>query len=146
MEYTPGGRACREHGCPLAFGACRTRHCPGCGYTVPDEGASVLARWVRRLFGQAPAATDDAVGAAFPGDAAPLGGPTRPRTLADLRTGEEAVVARVTGDASIAITGHGLVPGLRVRLVQRVPSYVVELGETTLALERSVAAQVELRA
>ena len=50
LEYVPGGETCRERGCPVAFGGCATRHCPRCGYTMPDEERSAAARLVRRLF------------------------------------------------------------------------------------------------
>jgi len=48
--YVPGGETCRERGCPVAFGGCATRHCPRCGYTMPDEERSVASRLVRLLF------------------------------------------------------------------------------------------------
>ena len=41
---------------------------------------------------------------------------------------------------------QGLAPGVAVHLVQRSPSYVIEMGETTLALERSVAQVIAVRA
>ena len=122
FEFEPGGAACAERGCPFAGAGCRTVDCPRCGYAVPDERQSRLARWVRRLF--APAASD--------------GGP---RTLADLRPGESGVLEGIDGEPALAarLTAQGLAPGVTVHLVQRSPSYVIEVGETTLALERRVA-------
>jgi Fe2+ transport system protein FeoA len=127
LEYLPGGDTCREHGCPIALGGCATRHCPRCGYTIPDEEKSVAARLVRRLLG-----------------------PRRPRlarTLADLRPGSHGVVLRIEGDPSLQarLTAQGLAPGVAVHVVQRVPTYVVEVGHTTIALERRVAEAVQLR-
>jgi hypothetical protein len=52
LEYSPGGDTCREHGCPLSFGTCATRHCPRCGYTIPDEERSLAVRFVQRLLGR----------------------------------------------------------------------------------------------
>lgn len=129
FEYEPGGSACRDKGCPLAGPGCRTLHCPRCGYTVPDESASVVARWLRRLFPARPAA-----------------GP-RPRTLADLRPGEQGVVEAIEGDPArrARLTAQGLAPGVPIALVQRVPSFVLEIGETTLAVERRVAEGIQLR-
>lgn len=127
FEYVPGGDSCRELGCPIAFGGCATRHCPRCGYTVPDEERSAAARLVRRLF------------------------PPRPRppagTLADLPAGSFAVVESLGGDPALQarLTGQGLAPGVPLHVVQRVPACVVEVGETTIALERRVAEAVKLR-
>jgi hypothetical protein len=36
------------------------------------------------------------------------------------------------------------VPGASLRLVQRWPSYVIEMGDTTLAFERTVAQSIEV--
>lgn len=128
LRYEPGGGACRERACPLASLGCRALDCPRCGYAVPDERASVLARWIRRLF-RTPAAV--------------AGGPT----LADLHTGEQGVVEGVEGDPALIarLTAQGLTKGVRLILVQRAPSFVVEMGETTLAFERRVARQVRMR-
>jgi Fe2+ transport system protein FeoA len=128
FAYDPGGDACRAHACPLAWSGCRTLHCPRCGHSAPDERASRAARFIRRLFASRPSAG-------------------RPRTLSDLPRGAEAVVARLQGPASLLgrLTAQGLAPGVRLRLVERAPSFVVEMGETILAFERSVAEAVELR-
>lgn len=128
LEFEPGGTACSEHGCPFAGAGCRTVDCPRCGYSVPDERQSRLARWVRRLF--APATREGA-----------------PRTLADLRPGEDGVLDGIDGDPALAarLTAQGLAPGVAVHLVQRSPSYVIEVGETTLALERRVADVIRVR-
>jgi len=125
--YVPGGDSCREHGCPIALGGCATRHCPRCGYTVPDEERSAAARLVRRLF--------------------------RPRsrhaagTLAELPAGSFGVVETIGGNPALQarLTGQGLAPGVALHVVQRVPTCVVEVGETTIALERRVAEAVRLK-
>jgi Fe2+ transport system protein FeoA len=129
FAFVPGGTVCAERGCPFAGAGCPTLDCPNCGYAVPDEGQSRLARWVRRLF--APAAIKAA-----------------PHTLADLRPGDDGILDRIDGDPALAarLTAQGLAPGVAVHLVQRSPSYVIEMGETTLALERSVAQVIAVRA
>ena len=126
--YEPGGESCRESGCPIAIGGCATRHCPRCGYTVPDEERSAAARLVRRLFGRR------AKGAG-------------PRRLVDLEAGGSGVVGRLNGDPTLLarLTAQGLAPGVKLHLLQRAPTFVVELGETTVALERRVAEGVELQ-
>jgi len=128
FAFEPGGPACAERGCPLAGAGCRTLDCPRCGYAVPDERASRLAVWVRRLF---------AAGA--PSEMAPP-------TLANLRPSQDAVVVGIEGDPALAarLTAQGLAPGVAVHLVQRVPSYVIEVGAMTLALERRVALAIRI--
>lgn len=129
FTFEPTGSACRERACPLAGAGCCTLDCPRCGHAVPDEEASVLARWVRRLF------------------AAPAAALAGKRTLAELRPGEEATVDRLEGDPALVarLTAQGLSPGLTLLLVQRTPSFVVEAGETTVAFERRVAEQIRIR-
>jgi Fe2+ transport system protein FeoA len=119
--YVPGGDSCRDHGCPIAVGGCATRHCPRCGYTMPDEERSTAARLVRRLFRPRPRR---AAG-----------------TLADLPAGATAVVERIEGEPALRarLTAQGLAPGIAVHVVQRTPTYVIEVGETSVALERRVA-------
>ncbi len=127
FEYVPGGDSCREKGCPIAVGGCATRHCPRCGYTMPDEERSVAARFVRRLFRPRPRRAAE--------------------TLADLPAGAQGVVESIGGDPGLQarLTAQGLAPGIAVHVVQRVPTYVVEVGETMIALESRVAAAVKLQ-
>jgi Fe2+ transport system protein FeoA len=127
FEYVPGGDSCKEHGCPVAFGTCATRHCPRCGYAVPDEERSVMAGFLRRLLRRR-----DALAAG---------------TVAELLSGEKGVVARLEGDPDLLarLTAQGLAPGVAVHLLQRAPTYVIEVGETTVALERRVAEAIVLR-
>lgn len=130
LAFVPGGASCAERGCPFAGRSCRTVDCPRCGYAVPDESASRLAGWVRRLFApRAPAAGAD-VG-----------------TLAALRPGDRAVLDGIAGDAALAarLTAQGLAPGVAIQLVQRSPSYVIEAGTMTLAVERRVARAIRVR-
>lgn len=124
--YTPGGETCREHGCPIAFGSCSTRHCPNCGYTMPDEQRSSTLEFLRKLLGRRQ--------------------PMRAGTVAELPAGARGVVARLRGDPELLtrLTAQGLAPGVAVHLIQRSPTYVIEVGETTLALERRVAEAIVL--
>ncbi len=127
LEYAPGGELCREKGCPVAFGGCATLHCPRCGYTMPDERRSAASRLVRLLF---------------PGRAA------RPEgTLAELPSGASAVIDRLEGDPALLarLTAQGLAPGVRLQVLQRVPTHVIEVGQTTIAVERRVAEAIRLR-
>jgi Fe2+ transport system protein FeoA len=127
LEYVPGGDTCREHGCPIAIGGCATQHCPRCGHTMPDERKSVAARFVRMLFRPRPR---HAAG-----------------TLAELPAGSFAVVEGLRGDPTLQarLSAQGLAPGVAVHVLQRSPTYVIELGETTIALEERVAEAVRLK-
>jgi Fe2+ transport system protein FeoA len=132
----------------MASASCRKFHCPRCGYTVPDESGSSLVRLLRRFFG-----------ARFSGDVAPGGqtGPSEPaaqnesgaRTgpLSQLGPGRSVTVVRIEGDDLLhsRLAAQGLAPGVALTLVQRFPGFVLEIGETTLAVERRVADVVVVR-
>jgi Fe2+ transport system protein FeoA len=128
FRFEPGGTACAERGCPWAVGSCRFLDCPRCGYAVPDERGSLVARWIRRLTGTS------------------VPSPAWAQTVADLRPGDEGLVEAVGGEAGLVarLAAQGLVPGTRLRLVERRPAYVVEMGETTLAFERRVAREIRV--
>jgi len=127
LEYVPGGESCREKGCPVAFGGCATRHCPRCGYTMPDEERSTAARFVRLLFRPRPK-------------------PAHP-TLAELPAGASAIVDRLDGDPALQarLTAQGLAPGVEFHVLQRTPTHVIEIGHTTVAVERRVAESILVR-
>jgi len=129
LEYQPGGDTCKEHGCPIALGGCATQHCPRCGYTMPDESRSGAARLIRRLFRRQPAVAHAA------------------GSLAELAAGSSGVVERLQGppDLLARLTAQGLAPGVAVHLLQRLPTFVIEVGETTIGLEKDVAAGIVLR-
>jgi len=131
LAYQPGGSTCKEHGCPIAIGGCATQHCPRCGYTMPDESKSGAARLIRRLFSR---------GAAKP---SALAG-----TLARMPSGSTGVVERLEGDPELLarLTAQGIAPGVSVYVLQRLPTFVIEVGETTIGLETDVAAAIVVRA
>ena len=117
---------CR-HGCPLGS-TCHLARCPACEYEFPERQPD--RPWLARLFGRKggpPVAAQDAL------------------TVRELSSGECAQVISLGGEHP-GRRHHravfGLVPGAEVRLVQRYPSYVVEIGETTLALDADVAADI----
>jgi Fe2+ transport system protein FeoA len=130
LDYQPGGDTCREHGCPIAIGGCATQHCPRCGYTMPDESRSGAARLIRRLFRRQPPVVTHVAG-----------------SLAELPAGSFGVVERLQGspDLLARLTAQGLAPGVAVHVLQRTPTYVIEVGETTIALEQRVAEAVRLK-
>jgi Fe2+ transport system protein FeoA len=128
LEYQPGGDTCREHGCPIAIGGCATQHCPRCGYTMPDESKSGAARLIRRLFRRQPSVAHATL------------------SLADMKAGSFGVIERLEGspDLLARLTAQGLAPGVAVHVLQRLPTFVIEVGETTIGLEKDVAAGIVL--
>jgi Fe2+ transport system protein FeoA len=129
LAYQPGGSTCKEHGCPIAIGGCATQHCPRCGYTMPDESKSGAARLIRRLFRR---------GASKPAHAG---------SLAELPSGSTCVVERLEGDPELLarLTAQGIAPGVSVHVLQRLPTFVIEVGETTIGLETVVTAAIVIR-
>jgi Fe2+ transport system protein FeoA len=94
---------------------------------MPDEERSAAARLVRRLF---------------------RGRPRHPaETLAELPPGSFGVIERIEGDPALQarLTAQGLAPGVAIHVVQRAPTYVIEVGHTTVGLERRVAEAIVLK-
>lgn len=67
--------------------------------------------------------------------------------LADLGVGERATVTFVEGrlDGLERLGALGLVPGVGVRLTQRRPAHVVEVGETAIAVDARLAAAIYVK-
>lgn len=67
--------------------------------------------------------------------------------LADLGVGERATVTFVEGriDGLERLGALGLVPGVNVRLAQRRPAHVVEVGETAIAVDARLAAAIYVK-
>jgi len=61
------------------------------------------------------------------------------QSLADLEVGRSAKVMFINAPAMDRLATMGLVPGATVRLIQRKPSYVIGIDETTLALDEDIA-------
>jgi Fe2+ transport system protein FeoA len=128
LEFQPADTLC-QHGCPLHT-ACGLIRCPACEYEFPEAPRSVS--WFRRLFGRAERCES----------------PGGVRTVRDLGRGERAEIvhlADVSSGRSNALAVFGLVPGSEVTLLQRLPSYVLQVGETVLALEEAVASSIVVR-
>lgn len=68
--------------------------------------------------------------------------------LSDLDLGREGTVVFISSRGPARLTrlaDLGVLPGARAKLIQRHPSFVVEVGETTLALERDIVREVYVR-
>ncbi|HEX5042657.1 MAG TPA: FeoA family protein [Candidatus Polarisedimenticolaceae bacterium] len=65
--------------------------------------------------------------------------------LSRLRPGEDARVVHVAARETarlVKLSTMGLVPGAVVRLVQRKPAVVLEIGHTTLALDEAITSDI----
>ncbi len=125
FEFEPVDTLC-QHGCPMRT-ACGLVRCPSCDYEFPEEREGVS--WFRGLFGRRTQA-DEALCESC-------------RPLTELRTGESARVVSLAGTkrpGSLAV--FGLIPGSEITLLQRAPSYVLQVGETQLALETDIASGI----
>jgi Fe2+ transport system protein FeoA len=114
-----------ERGCPLAR-FCKLICCPNCHYEFPPQAA--LTTWWRRIFHCAHKTP--------PGDLF---------SLAELGEGEEAELVRLVCEKTSrrnTLALYGLVPGSKLFLQQKRPSYIVRVGETELALEAEIAREI----
>jgi Fe2+ transport system protein FeoA len=69
-------------------------------------------------------------------------GGTGPRPLSRLRTGESGIIVRIASTAPerlVKLSSLGVMPGVRVTLVQRNPAVVLQIAATSIALDREVA-------
>ena len=65
-----------------------------------------------------------------------------PRPLTKLRAGESGIIVRIAStlpERLVKLSSLGVMPGVRVTLVQRNPAVVLQISETTIALDGEVA-------
>jgi len=70
------------------------------------------------------------------------------RPLLDYKLGEEGRVVFITPKSRKRLerlSALGLTPGLVVRLVQKRPAFVLEIGETTLALDEEIVREIYVK-
>lgn len=130
FEFQKSDALCK-HGCPLGA-MCNLARCPVCEYEFPEKMPN--GSWLRRLFRR------EAPVPPLPAEGAP--------TVRSLAAGERAEVVLLGGESASRrnhLAVFGLVPGSEIRLLQRYPSFVVEVGETTLALDADVAGDIVVR-
>jgi Fe2+ transport system protein FeoA len=120
-----GGASCSS--CPLAW-RCDLLRCPRCGYEFP-RGSRLLA-WAKALLHRRRATTASAA------------------TLDDVGRGTTCVIARVDGDVALKVKlAHlGLAAGAAVRVDQRRPALVLQVGATRFAIEPAIARRVVVHA
>jgi len=112
--------------CPMAS-SCSVLTCPSCGYSYPRPTglSALLARFFAR---RSHAHTHD-------------------MTLADAGTGQRLRVVSLGKGAHerlARLAAFGIAEGCELTLRQRHPALVVEVGETTLALDAALAREVRV--
>ena len=129
FEFEKADTLC-DHGCPLGK-MCHLIRCPSCAYEFPEAQEPIS--WIKKMFGHKSAAVLD---------------PPDVRRLSELDSGDTAIVMCVgrSGDSrhnTLAV--FGLVPETEITLLQQNPSCVIQVGETQLALDKEIAADILVR-
>ena len=141
FEEAAGRSACES--CAL-FSGCKNVRCPYCGYESPLEPG-----WIRRLRGEkAKASTPGAASACTPTaadgipgcrtDAVPM---TTGRPGA---TGTVAVLGTEDSHELRKLLAMGLLPGTRLRLLQRSPAYVFQSGFSQFTIDKALAGLIRV--
>jgi len=130
-DFDPGEHAACQ-ACPMHRG-CNLVCCPACGYQMVDERRS----WVGRL-----------AGSVFHHRRRRHQQARHGLTLSDVPPGWQAkVVGFRDGMPSIRrahLQAYGLIPDDWVRVVQHSPVTVIQVDQTELALENSLAREIEV--
>ena len=127
FEFEPEDAVC-AHGCPMRS-HCALVRCPACEYEFAERPSR--GSWWSRLFGGATAT-------------APEEGQCEALSVDQLRAGQTASVLSLSGDRN-RLAVFGLVPGTEIKLLQRRPACVVQVGETELALDPEIARRILVR-
>jgi Fe2+ transport system protein FeoA len=130
VAFDPNCASCPTS-CPMANG-CSVFACPSCGYSFPRPTG--LSSWLSRFF-----AARRAKLAELPA----------PRSLAEAPRGASVQVTRLESgeddrDRLSKLAAFGIVEGCEIKVRQRRPALIVEVGETTLALDEEVARAVHV--
>ena len=67
---------------------------------------------------------------------------TGPQSVSKLRAGQSGIIVRIASTAPervVKLSSLGVMPGVRVTLVQRNPAVVLQIAETSIALDGEVA-------
>ena len=65
-----------------------------------------------------------------------------PRSLSAMRSGESGTIVRVASDTPerlVKLSSLGVMPGVRIVLLQRNPAVVLQISETSIAIDGEVA-------
>lgn len=153
FEFSPADTSC-HHGCPFQS-ACSLTRCPLCEYEFPATPKSVswLQGWLQRRRETRARRRERMTAAARKAPGCVAGAICADRegvllTVRELSGGERAEVVHLEAEdagRSNALAVFGLVPGSEITLLQRLPSYVLQVGETMLALDAEVAGSIVVR-
>jgi Fe2+ transport system protein FeoA len=131
-----GNRACGS--CPLNRG-CQVVCCPSCGFETVDVEKSRLVTGLTNLISRLRALR-----------ARPFASKAEAISLAGLPAGTEASVSGFAQELPLErqaqLQAYGLVPGRPVKVIQQSPVTVVQIEHTELALENSLARQIQIKA
>ncbi|MBI4227730.1 MAG: ferrous iron transport protein A [Candidatus Omnitrophica bacterium] len=137
LALAPQDQAAACARCPFRPSDCHAICCPRCGYSWVASSPLVrrIARWwsARRRRGERPPVAPAAPAVV---------------SLAQLALGEEGVVASLQSrrPAYLQRLGAvGVLPGRRLRLRQRQPALIIQVGETELALDAHAGGEIFVR-
>lgn len=111
---------------------CAVVCCPNCGYQLPDEGRTVLAGRLRQWLNRRNGVTHQ------PGDVC---------ALDELRAGEQARVLDVVTDDARRLEKLqvlGFVRDAAIHLIQKQPTYIVQVGFTEVSLEKHISRAIRV--
>jgi Fe2+ transport system protein FeoA len=126
FEFEKEGANCHT-GCVLAK-HCKLVRCPNCGYEFPEPTAP---NWLQKLMGKRADTT--------------LVPAPEMMSLVEASEGLSYELVCLNGSHTsrkTALAVYGLVPGCRLSLTQKRPSFIVRVGETELAFEGNVARDI----
>jgi Fe2+ transport system protein FeoA len=106
---------------------CKLVRCPNCGYEFPEPSRSLT--WFQKLFGRK----------------APPPPGRELVSLDEVGEGEQCELVCLNGSPASrrsALAVYGLVPGCRLSLQQKRPTFVIRVGETELAFESNIAREI----
>ncbi|CEO89267.1 MAG TPA: ferrous iron transport protein A [Syntrophaceticus sp.] len=124
--------------CPLST-TCGKVKCPHCGFEMPRE--NLIFGWFRRRRHRAGKGEKGGKrngagkGQQFQGG----------RTLSQLSNGDEAVVSQIdTSDRGTLnkIMALGILPGMRVTMIQRYPTFVFQVGNTRVTADENLVNKI----
>jgi Fe2+ transport system protein FeoA len=115
--------------CPLQAN-CGQIKCPHCGFEMPQE--NLVWKWFRRRRRGAGAGRRHGQGKKVC---------TEGMTLSELEPGKEAIVSHIdTGNKSTLnkIMALGILPGVRVTMIQKFPTFVFQVGNTRVTADEQL--------
>jgi Fe2+ transport system protein FeoA len=140
FDEAAGRRSCGS--CAL-FGGCKNVRCPYCGYESPLEPG--VFRWLRKKDAPASGADAQPACAVETEIAVPAG--TTTGLLASGRPGDTGTVAQLETQDTIELQkllAMGLLPGTRLRLLQRTPAFVFQAGFSQFTVDEALAGLIRM--